>query len=131
MYKDGDGYKHFVVEEQFNGTVYNLIEEIVKDFVNEGIVKSELGDFYNIAGIVKTEKYGDLIFNIGIHTGIDGELDIDGVLKEEVIKEKVIMELFHKIGLRSRELYIDGYIKERDVIMKDSNIKATYTLAYS
>lgn len=131
MYEDEAGYKHFISEKQFNGTLGDLFEEITEAFVNEEIRVSKLGEFYNIAGLLILEKYGEFGFNIGIDIGLDGELDMDGVLEEELIKEKVIMTLLHKIGLRSRELHIGGHIGERDTMFSDSNIKGTYTLAYS
>ena len=124
-------FEEFIREKEFNGTLGDLIDEIVKDFVNEEIGQSNLGEFYNILGFLTLEKYGDFGFNIGIDIGLDGELDMDGVLEEQLIKEKVIMMLMRKIGIRSRELHIGGHIKERDAMFTDSNIKATYTLAYS
>lgn len=116
MYKDGDGYKHFVSEEQFDGTIGDLIEEIIETFVNEDIRRSELGEFYNIAGRVTLEEYGDYIFNEG--------LDGCGILEKEVLEEDVIritVERFflHRIKYENKELD------------NGSTIKGTYTLAYS
>lgn len=119
MYKHG--YKYFVLEKQFDGTLSNLIEEIVENFVNEEIYISKLGEFYNIAGIVKTKEYGDFTFNQSIEPNIYVKIETGGVLEEEIIKEIVISGL-----QRLRRI-----ICENKEIDKDSHIKATYTLAYS
>lgn len=120
-------YKEFISKKEFNGSLGKLIEEIVEAFVNEGVVKSKLGDFYNIAGIIEIEDYEDITFNIGI----DGvELDMDEVLEEEVIVKTVIEHFIHVIRRKSRELDVDGQIEEIRTLL-NNHIKATYTLACS
>lgn len=121
MYKDGDGYKHFISEKEFNGSIINLTKEIVEAFVDEEIGQSELGEFYNIAGIVKTEEYGDFIFNQAKEPNIYVKIETDGILEEEIIKEIVLGGLFRLRKIASENMKLD----------KDINIKATYTLAYS
>lgn len=119
MYVDGDGYKHFVIEKQFYGHQVNLIEEIVEAFVNEGIGQSELGEFYNIAGIVKTEEYGDFVFNEARTPSAYVKIETDGILKEEIIRDLVITGLIDLRRIKYKKPYIH------------STIKATYTLGYS
>lgn len=129
MYKDGPGYKYFVLEEQFNGTLGSLIEEIIEAFVNEKIGQSKLGEFYNIAGVVTLEDYGDFDFNIGMDiTFNEGE-----VLEEEVIRVFITERLLNRVitKVRCRNQLLDRAAYEKIKLDKDSNIKATYTLAYS
>ena len=120
-------YKEFISKKEFNGSLGKLIEEIVEAFVNEGVVKSKFGDFYNIAGIIEIEDYEDITFNIGI----DGvELNMDEVLEEEVIEKFVTEHFIHVIRRKNRELDVDGQIKEIRTLL-NNHIKATYTLACS
>lgn len=120
-------YKEFIVKKQFDGSSGSLLEEIIEAFVNKGIVKSELGDFYNIAGVVDIEDFGDITFNIGVD---DVELDMDGILEEEIIKDAVTTHFLYNVSYKYGELDIDSRSEAVGKFL-DSNIKATYTLAYS
>ena len=120
-------YKEFISKKEFNGTSGKLIEEIIKAFINEEIVKSKLGEFYNIAGIIEIEDYEDITFNIGI----DGvELNVDEVLEEEVIKNIIMRHFLHLVEYKYRELDIDSRAEAITTLL-NSNIKGTYTLLYS
>lgn len=124
-------YKEFVLEKEFDGTLFNLIEKVIEAFVNEEIGKFELGEFCNLEGVITLEECDDVTFNVGVDVCIDVKLDMYGVLEEEIIRENVVRELFHKIGRRNIELINDNQIKASQMIRLNSNIKATYTLSYS
>lgn len=126
MYIDGDGYKHFIVEKQFEGTLDDLIEEIIEAFTGEETGYSKSGEFHVMAGVVDIEDYGDFTF----HEGLTG-FDRDYVLEEDTVR--IIIERFfsHEIKKSKMEWDIDGRLKVIPTVMLDRHIKATYTLAYS
>lgn len=124
-------YKELIMGRQFEGTLFNLLGEIVEAFVNEEIGESKLGELHNIAGIVEIEDYGEFTFNECIVTGIDRELITDGILEEEMIRKNVVNVLLHKISKRSIELIDSNQIKASQAMMLESHIKAAYTLIYS
>jgi len=116
MYKEFIISKEFIIRKQFNGTLGSLIEEIIEAFVNEKIGRSKSGEFHNIRGIVTIMELGVFPFDVWLNIGINKKLDIS--LEEEDIKE-VIDDFFRRIKYKNKDLN------------NDSNIKATYTLAYS
>lgn len=120
-------YKEFIKDKKFDGTLTDLIKEIVEAFANEKVGQSKLGEFYNIAGVIEIEG-SEVTFNIGIDSV---EHDMDGVLKEEVIKDNVTAVLLPKFKHQYRELHIDGQIKVIRTVILDEDIEATYTLACS
>lgn len=123
-------HKEFISKREFNGKSGELIEEIIEAFVNEGIVKSKLGEFYNIVIVINIEEYGDISFSECIDTYLDGELDMDGVLEEEIIKKVITRDFLRAVKYKYRELGIDSQIEAISTLL-NSHIKATYTLSYS
>lgn len=108
--------KEFIIRKQFNGTLGSLIDEIVRDFINEEIGQSKSGEFHNIRGIVTIMELGVFPFNVWLNISIDEKLDKS--LEEEDIKE-VIDDFFKRIKYKNKDLN------------NDSHIKATYELLYS
>ena len=113
-------YKTFISGREFNGTIGDLIEEIIEAFVNEEIGQSKLGEFHSMAGIVTLEdyvtfeEYGDHVFNEGLQG-----LGEDYILKEDVIRDVITSDrLLCRIKFDNHKL------------RNDSKVKATYTLGY-
>ena len=122
-------FKEFISKREFNGTLGDLTDEIVKGFVSEEIGQSKLGEFYNIAGSVTLEEYGYFDFNIGI----DMESNRGRVLEEETIRKFITERLLNRMiaQVRCENQLLDRAEYEKMKLNNDSTIKGTYTLIYS